>query len=290
MRKSYMKTFKKDWKLGAAVGTALSLGSAGAIAGPHGFDLHNVLHGASASFAGTSIAHVEDPVSAVFGNPATLTTYYGGTNFMFGATFYMPRATMKHDGSAGYAVGEVGTGVLVVWTQQVYKWRLTTAAHYAFDSTSKADVYAVPTVAVTQDLSGLGIPVVLGVGVSATSGIGVDYKHTSNSLGAAAELINLGVNAGIGMKMSDTLDVGVAMTITYAMLEAGLTGSGGMTHDIGFRGTLGARKSMGPMTVGLYYQTEQEHQYDNIHVTSMDGTKPFQTMSQLTRWCYYGVQ
>ena len=40
-----MKTFKKDWKLGAAVGTALSLGSAGAIAGPHGFDLHNVLHG-----------------------------------------------------------------------------------------------------------------------------------------------------------------------------------------------------------------------------------------------------
>ena len=102
-----MKTFKKDWKLGAAVGTALSLGSAGAIAGPHGFDLHNVLHGASASFAGTSIAHVEDPVSAVFGNPATLTTYYGGTNFMFGATFYMPRATMVHDGSAGYAVGEV---------------------------------------------------------------------------------------------------------------------------------------------------------------------------------------
>ena len=99
-----MKTFKKDWKLGAAVGTALSLGSAGAIAGPHGFDLHNVLHGASASFAGTSIAHVEDPVSAVFGNPATLTTYYGGTNFMFGATFYMPRATMVHDGSAGYAV------------------------------------------------------------------------------------------------------------------------------------------------------------------------------------------
>ena len=152
----------------------------------------------------------------------------------------------------------------------VSKWA-TTVASYKFDSTSKADVYAVPTVAVTQDLSGLGIPVVLGVGVSATSGIGVDYKHTSNSLGAAAELINLGVNAGIGMKMSDTLDVGVSMTITYAMLEAGLTGSGGMTHDIGFRGTLGARKKWVLMTIGVYYQTEQEHQYDNLHVTSIDG-------------------
>ena len=279
-----MKTFKKDWKLGAAVGTALSLGSAGAIAGPHGFDLHNVLNGASASFAGTSIAHTEDPVSAVFGNPATLAQYFGGTNFMFGATFYMPRATMVHDGSAGLAVSDatpggnplgLGAGALALVQSSSttgFASAALSAAEYGFDSTSKADVYAVPQVAVTQDLSGLGIPVVLGVGVTATSGIGVDYKHTSNSLGAAAELINLGVNAGIGMKMSDTLDVGVSMTITYAMLEAGLTGSGGMTHDIGFRGTIGARKHMGPMTVGLYYQTEQEHQYDNLHVTSMHGT------------------
>jgi len=283
-----MKTLKNDWKLGAAVGTALSLGSAGAIAGPHGFDLHNVLNGASAAMAGTSIAHVEDPVSAVFGNPATLTTYYGGTNFMFGATFYMPRATMVHDGSAGHAVANFGDISTTGSTAQVTSnsaFELTNNGGisplgnanttFAFDSTSKADVYAVPQVAVTQDLSGLGIPVVLGVGVTATSGIGVDYKHTSNSLGAAAELINLGVNAGIGMKVSDTLDVGVSMTITYAMLEAGITGSGGMTHDIGFRGTLGARKSMGPMTIGMYYQTEQEHQYDNLHVTSMHGRTPF---------------
>jgi len=182
---------------------------------------------------------------------------------MFGATFYMPRATMVHDGSAGYAVGEVTSHVAGITAGG------QTLDSYAFNSTSKADVYAVPTVAVTQDLSGLGIPVVLGVGVSATSGIGVDYKHTSNSLGAAAELINLGVNAGIGMKMSDTLDVGVSMTITYAMLEAGLTGSGGMTHDIGFRGTFGARKQISDATtIGVYYNTEQRHEYDNLHVTS----------------------
>jgi long-chain fatty acid transport protein len=262
-----MKNSKSNWKLGAAVGTALSLGSGAAVAGPHGFDLHNVLHGASASMAGTSIAHVEDPVSAVFGNPATLTTYYGGTNFMFGATFYMPRANMKHDGTAGYAVSET-SGIYTTATSNPGN----TAASYSFNSTSKADVYAVPTVAVTQDLTGLGIPVVLGVGVSATSGIGVDYKHTSNSLGAAAELINLGVNAGIGMHLTPNVDVGLSMTITYAMLEAGLTGSGGMTHDIGFRGTLGTRMKMSPnLTVGAYMQTEQKHEYDNLHVTSFHG-------------------
>ena len=141
---------------------------------------------------------------------------------MFGATFYMPRARMQHDGSAGYAVGEV--------TSLVNTTALGNGAgSYAFDATSKADVYAVPTIAATQDLSGLGIPVVLGVGVSATSGIGVDYKHNSNTLGAAAELINLGVNAGVGMHLTPNVDVGLSMTITYAMLEAGLTGSGGMT-------------------------------------------------------------
>ena len=268
---------RSDWKLGAAVGTALSLGSGAAVAGPHGFDLHNVFHGGSAAMAGTSIAHVEDPVSAIFGNPATLTTYYGGTNFMFGATFYMPRARMQHDGSAGYATQLHGS--YVKGTDTALDGALA-ATSQTFDSTSKADVYAVPTVGVTQDLTGLGIPVVLGVGVSATSGIGVDYKHSSNSLGAAAELINLGVNAGVGMSVTPNVDVGVAVTVTYAMLEAGLTGSGGMTHDIGFRATLGSRMKMSDsMTLGAYVQTEQPHEYDNLHVTSMHGTTPFNLLT-----------
>ena len=271
-----------NWKLGAAVGTALSMGSGAAFAGPHGFDLHNVFHGASAAMAGTSIAHVEDPVSAVFGNPATLTTYYGGTNFMFGATFYMPRARMEHDGSAGYATGEAATLVNITAGAT---GRSGGVGAYSFDATSKADVYAVPTVAVTQDLTGLGIPVVLGVGVSATSGIGVDYKHNSNTLGAAAELINLGVNAGIGMSMTPNLDVGVSATITYAMLEAGLTGSGTMVHDIGFRATMGARMKVMPgLTVGAYVQTEQPHEYDNLHVTSMGGVNALNYASGIAQF------
>ena len=40
-----------------------------------------------------------------------------------------------------------------------------------------------------------------------------------------------------------------------------------------------------PMTVGLYYQTEQEHQYDNIHVTSMNGTDATLTSAAVTIKC-----
>ena len=168
-----MKTFKKDWKLGAAVGTALSLGSAGAIAGPHGFDLHYVLHGASASFAGTSIAHVEDPVSAVFGNPATLTTYYGGTNFMFGATFYMPRARMIHDGSAGHAVSAFD-GVIV--EMEAGNSSSTAAANYAFDSTSKAGF----AISVSNDYD---LPIkFIGVGEKIEDMIPFDAKEFGDAL------------------------------------------------------------------------------------------------------------
>jgi hypothetical protein len=56
-----------------------------------------------------------------------------------------------------------------------------------------------------------------------------------------------------------------------------------MTHDIGFRGTLGVRKKMSDaLTVGLYYQTELEHQYQNIHVTSMHGNDPFSATDGIT--------
>ena len=53
-----------------------------------------------------------------------------------------------------------------------------------------------------------------------------------------------------------------------------------MTHDIGFRATMGTRMKMSPnMTVGAYIMTEQPHEYDNLHVTSMHGTSPFSLLS-----------
>ena len=87
------------------------------------------------------------------------------------------------------------------------------------------------------------------------------------------------------MSMTPNVDVGVSATITYAMLEAGLTGSGGMTHDIGFRGTVGARvKDVMPgLTIGMYAQTEQPHEYDNLHVTSMHGSEGLSLLQVLLK-------
>lgn len=212
-----------------------SIYSTTGFAGPHGYDLHNTLAPASGGMAGASLARPQDLTSTVFGNPATL-SQFKGTKFSFGATFYMPEVDLTHDGSI--------TGT-------------------AFNENSGTDIFAVPNVAVTQDLRGLGLPATIGLGLTAVSGIGAEFRGNPGSLGAGADFIILGVNAGLGYEVSNNLSLGFAATISFAELDLGLSSTSAATHDIGLRGTFGATYDTGATTVGAYYQTELKHTFDN---------------------------
>ena len=220
------------------IATVVTLSSVSALhAGPYGYDLHNTLAPKSGGMAGTSIARPQDTVSAVFGNPAGLTDFTG-TQFTFGATFYKPEVDLEHDGSV--------TGT-------------------AFTQSSGTDIFPVPQVAVTQDLRGLGLPGTLGLGLTAVSGIGSEFRANPGSLGAGAEFIIFGVNAGLGYELSDKLSIGASATISFAQLDFGLSSTSAETHDLGLRGTLGLTYDIGAdTTIGAFYQTEQEHTYDDI--------------------------
>lgn len=220
--------------------TAAAVGAQTAVAGPHGYDLHNTLAPASGGLAGTSLARPQDTVSAVFGNPATLTRFKG-TQFTFGATFYMPEVHLEHDGSV--------TGT-------------------AFSADSGTNIFPIPEIAVTQDLSGLGVPATLGFGLTATSGIGSEFRGEAASLGAGAEFAILGVNAGLGFALTDNLSLGAAATVSFAVLDLGLSSSSAATHALGLRGTLGVTYDLNDTTVGVYYQTPQKHKFQNILETS----------------------
>lgn len=222
-----------------------------AVAGPYGYDLHNVLSPRAAGMAGTSIAGDHSgPVEAVFGNPANLADFQGGTNFTFGATLYYPEAIAKHT---------QGNNPILGGAVPNYRTR------------SQAEAYAVPQIAVTQDLAGIGIPVVLGMGLSAVSGIGVDYRQNDQTLGAGAEFISLGINTGVGYEVNPQLDIGAAITVTYAMIEAGLAGTSAQSHDYGIRATAGADYAITPQTsVGFYAQTEQRHSWSDAILLTPD--------------------
>ena len=232
-----------------ALSTALlAATSTSVMAGPYGYDLHNVLAPVSASMAGTSIAKPLDNVSAVFGNPAGLSEFRG-TEFTFGATWYKPSAVLEHDGSV---TSLVGGG--------------------AFKQSNRNEGYLVPQIAVTQDLRGLGIPGTLGAGVTATNGIGVEYRKEPNSLGASAELIVLGANFGLSWDLSENLTIGAAATTTYSMLDLGLLSTSAQTHDIAFKGSLGLTYKLPHATqIGVFYHSELRQDFDDIIQTSPSG-------------------
>jgi len=229
-----------------ALSTALlAATSTSVMAGPYGYDLHNVLAPVSASMAGTSIAKPLDNVSAVFGNPAGLSEFRG-TEFTFGATWYKPSAVLEHDGTV---TGAVGGG--------------------AFKQSNRNEGYLVPQIAVTQDLRGLGIPGTLGAGVTATNGIGVEYRKEPAAIGLSAELIVLGANFGLSWDLTENLTIGAATTMTYSMLDLGLLSSSAQTHDIAFKGSLGAIYKLPHATqIGIFYHSELRQDFDDIVQTS----------------------
>lgn len=237
-----MKKFNR-LALSTALLTAMS--STSVMAGPYGYDLHNVLAPVSASMAGTSIAKPLDNVSAIFGNPAGLSEFRG-TEFTFGATWYKPSATLEHNGNI---TGAVGGG--------------------PFKMGNNNEGYLVPQIGVTQDLRGLGIPGTLGAGVTATNGIGVEYRDRPEAIGLGAELIVLGANFGLSWDFTENLTLGTAVTMTYSMLDLGLASTSAQTHDIAFKGSLGLTYKLPHATqIGMFYHSELRQDFDDIVQTS----------------------
>ena len=272
-----------------AIALLASLAISGtAYAGPYGYDLHNVLAPRSAGMAGTSIAKPLDNVSAIFGNPAALTDWTG-TEFTFGATYYKPEVRLDHYHTGGdlslalptYAgavprevLEGVGRGDSTVGTAigpgtlgdcpMSSPFCVNNATFN--DAVNGNEGYIVPQVGVTQDLRPLGLPAVLGAGLTAVSGIGVEFRHVEETLGLGAEFIVLGANFSLGWELNERVSIGGAATVTYAYLDLGLAATSGVTHDTGMRGTLGLTyEDFLPGTrLGLFYMTELQHVFDDI--------------------------
>ena len=196
---------KKFNRLALSTALLTAMTSTSVMAGPYGYDLHNVLAPVSASMAGTSIAKPLDNVSAIFGNPAGLSEFRG-TEFTFGATWYKPNVELTSTITQSFLLGT------------------------AFKEGNGNEGYLVPEIGVTQDLRGLGIPGTLGAGVTATNGIGAEFRENPNSIGASAELIVIGANLGLSWDLSENLTIGSAATVTYSMLDLGIASVAAQTQ------------------------------------------------------------
>lgn len=220
-------------KIGLVVTLALAAVST-AHAANYGTDLNLTMLPGTGGMAGVGIASPIEPAAAVFGNPATLVNFNDGTSFSFGATFFKPEVKATHNG------GDTGA---------------------AWSGDSKMSDYLIPTVAITQPL---GKDLVLGLGLTAISGVGSDFRGVDGSLDPLAELIVFGANAGLAYRVNEQFDVGAAVTIANGYFQAGLSSNTATRHEYGWRGTLGANYHVGGSSVGAYYRSELSIKYRDV--------------------------
>ncbi|MBN2824252.1 MAG: porin [Campylobacterales bacterium] len=213
----------------------------------------------SRALGGTGIA-LGMGADSVFKNPAWLVDTKG-LEGMFGATLFMP--TVK---------GKMGPGASIE---------------------SKADMFMIPEISVTDHITD---NLSYGFGMFGVSGMGVDYRNTY--------LMNMRTNfqymrfvPSLSYSMGD-LRLGAGMTIAYGSLTMGATiphpttatptslGSGA-SEDFGFGFQVGAGYHLSDMiTIGAYYQSEVETEYENVFDFNFDGAYDNLKLSQPAE---YGV-
>lgn len=230
---------------------ALAMFSAGALAAfassahgqTFGVETHNVLMPASGGMAGTSIAAPQDLTSAINGNPASITQFYG-TQFTFSGAWAEPTFNMNQ-------------------TAPIPGPPLP-ALIDPYSAKSSAPGLPAGNIGVTQELSAYGLPVTFGIGFVTTSGGFVDFRSVPESRGTNSGLAIFSIPVTVGVQVTDRLSVGATMAMGIAFFDGPFVGIGGMTPDYALRGTLGANYQLTEdTTVGTYYQTEQSFRFDN---------------------------
>jgi long-chain fatty acid transport protein len=202
---------------------------------------------ASGGMAGVSIAAPQDNLSAINGNPATL-TQFGGTQFAFGAAW----------AEATYNIDQLAP--------------LPAVGVDPYSAKSSTPGAACPNIGVTKDLSPLGLPAVWGIGLFTSAGAGTDYRSVPESAGTNGYYLALDFTTGVGIPLTDNLSAGATMTVGNSFIDGPFVDIGGMTPAYGLRGALGATYDLGMATkLGAYWQTKKHFHFEDA-VEFRDGS------------------
>jgi long-chain fatty acid transport protein len=208
----------------------------------YGIELHNTLMPASGGMAGVSIARPQDHLSAINGNPATLTDFQG-THFTFGGAW----------AEATYNI------------QQLTPLPLVNVDPYSAKSNQPGSM--VGNIGVAQELSVGSVPVVLGLGFITSAGLGTSFRQVPESNGTSSQYVNLDMVSALGVPLTERLSMGVALTIGTGFLDGPFTDVAGMTTAYGLRGTVGASYALSDATtLGAYWQTKKHFHFQDAAV------------------------
>lgn len=216
--------------------------------------LQNNLMPASGGMGGASIARPQDVQSALGANPATL-SQRKGTQFSFSGAWVEPTITIDNDAT------------------------LPLANITPFEAKSQRPGSIVGNIGLTQDITALGVPATLGMGLLTSSGLGVNYRDAIESNGTSAELAILATAMGAGVELTDRLSIGVEAVVATANMDGIFTGVSSATPDYNLRAMLGFTYELTETTtLGGYWHTQQKHTFDDF-VRFLGPGNPFQDLS-----------
>ena len=202
--------------------------------------LQNNLNPASGGMGGASIARPQDVQSALGGNPATL-SQRKGTQFSFSGSWVEPTIKMDNDATIG------------------------PANISPFESKSRRPGSIVGNIGLTQDITALGIPATLGMGLLTSSGLGVNYRDVIASNGSSAELAILATAMGAGVELTDRLSVGFEGIVATANMDGIFTGVSSATPDYNLRAQLGFTYDLTEeTTIGAFWHTQEKHTFNDF--------------------------
>ncbi len=224
-----------------------------------GAELFNTLTPASGGMAGTSIAAPQDNISAINGNAASLTQYHG-TQFTVGGAW--AGSTFDLTQTSNIPVGSPNPLIT------------------PFSAKSSTPGTAVPNIGVSQDLSALGMPVTLGMGVVSSAGGGTSFRLPQAN-GTNFSLLFLNFAGSMGVQLTDRLSVGTTLFAGSGFIDGPFVGDSTMTNAYGIRGSVGVNYLLTEKTnLGFYYTTKQHYRFkDEIRLENPGGT--FQSFQDL---------
>lgn len=199
------------------------------------------------SMGGVGVAAPQDPVSAVFANPAAMCfgPYCPGSEFNFASTIFDPsvRATVLSPGAG-----------------------INVSAHSQFEP------FVVPAVGISTAVGAKGR---FGLAAYGVSGLGVDYRNqldffpgngAEGAIYTQLQIMKFAPN--FAYLLTDNLSVGASLHVNYANLDL----QQGSSHGYSMGVQLGTIYKMGPVSLGLSYVSPQKATHRRVYDFNGDGT------------------
>jgi long-chain fatty acid transport protein len=200
-----------------------------------GVELHNTMNPVAGGMGGASIARPQENISAINGNPASLTKLRG-TQFTFGSGWLEATHNLDYQG--------------------------TVPGLSPFSGKSGWPGSAPANIGVSQELSALGLPVVSGIALNAIAGAGAEFRAQAGSNGATLGLSVLHARSSTSVLVTDKFSIGTGVAIGTASLDAPFVGTGALSNAYSIRGSVGINYDIEPCTsIGIYYESKSHFQF-----------------------------